>query len=116
MDAKHSGLTIMGHPGEEAEVSGGKKLTVTWKPYNITPGPPPSPGPAGWVEEDNMNYVWSCKIDNKTFLDLGRMDDWKSCLGACQARQGCHSYTWHDTNQGAYARQCIGRTTTGHID
>ena len=32
LDAKHSGLTIMGHPDEEAEMSGGKKLQVTQKP------------------------------------------------------------------------------------
>eukprot|EP00746_Dinoflagellata_sp_MGD_P024026 gnl/MRDRNA2_/MRDRNA2_156394_c0_seq1.p1 gnl/MRDRNA2_/MRDRNA2_156394_c0~~gnl/MRDRNA2_/MRDRNA2_156394_c0_seq1.p1 ORF type:complete len:753 (-),score=145.08 gnl/MRDRNA2_/MRDRNA2_156394_c0_seq1:61-2085(-) len=36
LDAKHSGLTIMCHPGENAEMSGGKKLQVNWKPYNVT--------------------------------------------------------------------------------
>ena len=46
LDAKHSGLTIMGHPGEKAEMSGGKKLQVTWKPYNVTPAPAPG-APAG---------------------------------------------------------------------
>lgn len=33
---EHSGLIIAGHPGEQAEVSGGKKLKVAWKPYSTT--------------------------------------------------------------------------------
>lgn len=36
LEAKHSGLTIMGHPGEKVEVSGGTKLKVAWKAYNVT--------------------------------------------------------------------------------
>lgn len=36
LEAKHSGLTIMSHPREKAEMSGGKKLKVTWKPHKVT--------------------------------------------------------------------------------
>lgn len=32
----HSNLHILGHPGEEAVVSGGVELNVTWVPYNVT--------------------------------------------------------------------------------
>mmetsp|Transcript_5666 Transcript_5666/g.13013 ORF Transcript_5666/g.13013 Transcript_5666/m.13013 type:complete len:787 (+) Transcript_5666:23-2383(+) len=32
----HSGLVIMAYPGEQVEVSGGRKLQVSWKPYNVT--------------------------------------------------------------------------------
>ncbi len=34
----HSGLTIAPYPGEEATVSGGKALDVTWEPYNTSDG------------------------------------------------------------------------------
>lgn len=33
---EHSGLVITSRPGEKTEVSGGKKLKVSWKPYNTT--------------------------------------------------------------------------------
>eukprot|EP00435_Cladocopium_sp_Y103_P019596 s583_g4.t1 len=35
---QHSKLLITSYPKERAEVSGGKKLQVTWKPYNVTGG------------------------------------------------------------------------------
>lgn len=33
---KHSKITIKAYPGEEAEISGGKKLKAKWHPYNIS--------------------------------------------------------------------------------
>ena len=33
---QHSKLLISSYPNERAEVSGGKKLQVTWVPYNLT--------------------------------------------------------------------------------
>lgn len=33
---QHSGLTITAFPGEPAELSGGTKLKVSWKPYKVT--------------------------------------------------------------------------------
>ncbi|CAK9012560.1 unnamed protein product, partial [Durusdinium trenchii] len=35
---QHSKLLITSYPNEHAEVSGGKKLQVTWRPYNLTGG------------------------------------------------------------------------------
>lgn len=35
---QHSKLLITSYPKEKAEVSGGQKLQVTWKPYNVTGG------------------------------------------------------------------------------
>lgn len=32
---QHSGLTITAYPGEQAEVSGGKLLSVKWEPYKV---------------------------------------------------------------------------------
>jgi len=33
---RHSALSILAYPGEEVVVSGGKELTVEWKPHNVT--------------------------------------------------------------------------------
>jgi len=35
---EHSGITLMGHPGENAVVSGGKKVTTSWQPYKVRKG------------------------------------------------------------------------------
>jgi len=55
---QHSGLTISTHPGENAQISGGKLLDVSWKPYNVWPGhdqdtsrSTKSPNPNIWVAD-----------------------------------------------------------------
>eukprot|EP00966_Prymnesium_polylepis_P319550 7375996-Prymnesium_polylepis.1 len=50
-------------------------------------------------------------LDNKTFVSYGRLDDASSCQAACAAdtSRGCSIYTWHDSEQGVWANQCIGR-------
>jgi len=37
LGAEHSGLTIRSYPGETPIVNGGKRLNVTWTPFNVTP-------------------------------------------------------------------------------
>jgi len=114
LTAAHSGLEMIGYPGESTTVSGGTPLTdLQWKPYNVTPGPAPAPpGPApgkGWTTQDDYNYVFDFK-DGPDFAELGKLQSKDACEAACKAHTGCHAYTWHDSHQGkVYALRCIGR-------
>eukprot|EP00730_Choanoeca_flexa_P018055 TRINITY_DN8757_c0_g1_i1.p1 TRINITY_DN8757_c0_g1~~TRINITY_DN8757_c0_g1_i1.p1 ORF type:complete len:906 (+),score=246.00 TRINITY_DN8757_c0_g1_i1:1-2718(+) len=119
LSTNHNGLTIQNYNGERAIVSGGKRLKVDWKPYTPpsrpTPTPTPPPGPTGWVEYNNVNYVYGAVIDNQTYTSYGKMDNYTQCQSACQQDTRCHAYTWHDANQGSYANDCIGRLD-GHYN
>ena len=84
-------------------VSGGKQLTVKWKPYNVT-----NPGSA-WIVEEGQNAVYDGTDDNKTFTVYGKTSDAPSCQKLCAADPRCKIFTWHDSKQGAYANQCWGR-------
>ena len=80
LGARHSGLRIASFPGEKAFVSGGKALTVDWKPYKVSPPDKPK-----WDVEAGMNAVYGATIDNKTFVLYGKFDDAPSCQAACAA-------------------------------
>jgi hypothetical protein len=113
LTSAHSGLHLIGYPGETASVSGGVQLSgLDWKPYNVTPAPPPAPH--GWVGPiQDLNYVFGANVGGSGFPMLGKFDNASACAAACQATTSCHAYTWHDQKQGAYARECVGRTD-GH--
>ena len=116
---EHSGLHLLGYPGEKATVSGGVELTdLSWKPYNMTPpgpSPPSPPQPKGWTTQDNYNYVFSCRI-GPNFPLFGKTDNKTACEALCIADAKCHAYTWHDKNQGAYAHDCIGRRDGHYLE
>ena len=114
----HSGLHLIGYPGEKATVSGGVELTsLSWKPYNATPpGPsPPNPKPGKWTTQDNYNYVFNYKNGDPNFPTLGKPSNKDACEALCKANSKCHAYTWHDEHQGAYANRCVGRLD-GHYE
>eukprot|EP00439_Symbiodinium_sp_Y106_P028646 s1569_g3.t1 len=46
----HSGLVMMAYPGERVEISGGQKLQVSWKPYNVSGANIWVTEAAGWEE------------------------------------------------------------------
>jgi len=59
---EHSGITISGYPGEQAEVSGGHELKVTWKPHDVVAG-----GANIWVADisGQVTEVESLQIDGQ---------------------------------------------------
>jgi hypothetical protein len=101
--AKHSGLRIASYPGEQAVVSGGVELNVAWTPFNVSK--------RSWIVQEGQNAVYGATIDNKTFVSYGQLADAQACQDACAAdtARGCSVWTWHDQNQGAYAKDCYGR-------
>merc|ERR1719174_205941 len=109
---KHSGLHLIGYPGEKATVSGGDELRdLSWKPYNVTPPAPspPGPKPCTWTTQDGYNYVRGYKNGNPNFPTLGLPSKKEDCEALCKADSKCHAYTWHDEHQGRYAKRCVGR-------
>lgn len=46
----HSGLVMMAYPGERVEISGGQKVQVSWKPYNVSGANIWVTDAAGWEE------------------------------------------------------------------
>jgi hypothetical protein len=94
---QHSGLHMLGHPGEEVVVSGGVELNVTWVPYNVssslsstvpsTDAAPATDGSVGaggnWTVQDNYNYVWNDDIGSKSFPLYGKLNSAAVCQAAC---------------------------------
>lgn len=98
-------------------------MSSATQPFNIaSPGdviltlrvahaPPPTPAPPLiWKKDYGVNYFYGCKVDNKTWVDLGRVDSVDACQTMCQKVTNCKSYTWHDPSQGTFAKLCVGRT------
>jgi len=83
----------------------------------------------GWLQQKEVYYsdlydgkpVWPGKIpymkhNSSTQLNLGSFDHWQHCQAACQAHDGCHSYTWNLTFSSYIASVpglCIGSMTVG---
>ena len=86
----HSGLHLIGYPGEAPEVSGGVELTgLAWKKYSPSKPPAPAPTPApptptGWVEQDNYNYVFNCESGSADFPLYGKLQNKTACAAACK--------------------------------
>ena len=115
---KHSGLRLIGYPGEKPTISGGVELKdLSWKPYNVTPAgqsPRPShslhPKPRKWITQANYTYITDYNSGNPKFPTLGvNITNMTACQALCNANRKCHAYLWHDRNQGFYAHMCIGR-------
>ena len=71
----------------------------------------PSPSPSDtWIADDGVNYFNSCSVDGKTWVELGKLDSKEACQQACAAKDGCQAWTWHDADQGSWAKKCVGRT------
>ena len=76
-------MLAAGHPGEEAVVSGGVQLNVTWTPYNVSTSATATAttgangSTAGdnrtWTTQDNFNYVWNAAVGSKTLPLLGKV-------------------------------------------
>jgi len=109
---EHSGLHLMGFPGESASISGGIALNdLQWKPYKVNPSPSPSPKPfQGWVLEENVNFVYGSKLDDPNFPLLGTFDNVSACQSSCEQHSGCHAFTWHDTNCSSDYKKKMYRT------
>merc|ERR1719440_2273035 len=83
----------------------------------------------GWLQQKEVYYsdlydgkpVWPGKIpymkhNSSSELNLGSFDHWQHCQAACQAHDGCHSYTWNLTFSSYIASVpglCIGSKTVG---
>lgn len=70
---EHSNLHVLGYPGEKAVISGGVELKTMWKPFHISPSPPPSP--TKWILQDNYNYVFDYKNGDPNFPMLGLLSN-----------------------------------------
>lgn len=111
-----SGMTIQSYEGEEAWVSGGKRITPKWMPYNVSKN-------SSWDVEQNDNAIYGQHpIPGKIAIN-GTYDDYGTCEAMCKANGSCNVWTWHDQNQGSYSRQCWFRfdhvwnpvEETGHV-
>merc|ERR1712178_655343 len=53
---------------------------------------------------------YGCATDGKTWVALGQQENKEACQDACVQKEGCQAWTWHDANQGSWAKVCVGRT------
>ena len=120
---KHSGLHLIGYPGEKPTISGGIELKdLSWEPYNVSaPGISKSSNPSRhlhssyekhreWITQANYTYIPGYRTKLPQFPTLGRnISSVKHCQKLCNENKKCHAYVWHDQHQGDYAHVCLGR-------
>jgi hypothetical protein len=117
---QHSGLHLLGHPNEEAVISGGVELNVTWKPYNVSAAGATlgaDRGNSTWVTQDGYNYVFDEKFGTKKCPLLGKTKSALACQTLCKADPACHAYTWHNGQTGKkFKYDCVGRTDGHYLE
>eukprot|EP00041_Stephanoeca_diplocostata_P031470 m.980369 g.980369 ORF g.980369 m.980369 type:complete len:903 (-) comp23965_c1_seq3:323-3031(-) len=98
---QHSNIAVRAYPGEDPVMSGGTKISVDWKPYNVTPAV------NQWVVKTGINAVFDMKNDGTTCHIYGLTDSAEECQAACVKDASCAIYTWHDTTvEPSYRKQC----------
>lgn len=63
-----------------------------------------------------MNYFNGCQTDGKTWVALGQQESKDACQEFCANKEGCQAWTWHDANQGSWAKVCVGRMDGFYTD
>ena len=99
LNATHSGATIMNFKGEEAWISGGISIKPEWKPYKVS-------NSTAWAVAQNENAIYAMHPTPGAIAINGTYDTWQDCEMMCQRNGSCNVWTWHDSHQGSYSRQC----------
>jgi len=98
-----SGLTLQSFPGEEAWLSRGVPLTVSWTQE-------PAPGPSGWQGPFTGINAVDGGSEGYPYHIFGTTPDAATCQAACSANftggGRCTVYTWHSPKVSGFANQC----------
>eukprot|EP01116_Phalansterium_solitarium_P022687 TRINITY_DN7582_c0_g1_i1.p1 TRINITY_DN7582_c0_g1~~TRINITY_DN7582_c0_g1_i1.p1 ORF type:complete len:924 (-),score=219.53 TRINITY_DN7582_c0_g1_i1:171-2942(-) len=89
-----SGLTIQAQPGTAAGdvvISGAQKLTVTWKPFNVTPA---SGTPMLVAQSSNAVYGETPNPDGPV-VNFTKVPSAQDCEQLCLNHTRCNEWTWH---------------------
>jgi hypothetical protein len=114
-DCGHSGFTCEEKcanncgppPVKPIHVLPPSKTKAECKKKPLPPAPPP---PSGWMTVNNTNAVWGGDANDTQRFSISTTNDAASCEAACKkASPACKIWTWHDENQGEFAKQCWQR-------